>query len=1080
MPADIQKFFSTQGLATPALTDVGIDGSSNSPGSLADGEVVLDICVAGAVAQGADVAVYFAPSTQQGWVDAITHAVHPNAGEPAPSVISISWYITNGDDAATYTSEGVTKAEINAVSASLKDAAALGITVFIASGDTGSDSKVGDGNAHVQYPGSDPSITSCGGTTVGNVSGASFSEVVWNDSFFGGQVGATGGGISDFFALPDYQSGAGVPSSVNPGGRRGRGVPDIAGNASPNSGYDIWVGGVKIPGGGNGTSAVAPLYAGLLAVCNASVGQNVGFLNPLMYALDGTGVMRDIADGNNNALNGAPGYNCGAGWDACTGLGVIEGNALLAALTIRFTKAVVIITDRSTFGQDEIAGMLKSSTPAVIDDAFYVTVDGFTPQQLGITSASPTLAQLQAIAPLFTQAPNVSGMAIEVSGFKPELPALPAQPQRFTFTYKVVFQDTSGFTAPLIPVALTASTHGTSGQALIELIQSPNPFMIDGPVSWLSTDLRVCQVRPGESLLGLGTVSMGSTPADASVFIKDVINGFNNLGPFNHPFELISTDENTSHLELSEKVNGTPVFNFAVCRVRIHELNINATDVRVFFRLFQASSTGSNYAPTTTYLSGGTAGHKIPLLGIVNGALETIPCFAEPRIDSGTVGMDTQTDPANVQTFIADGSGAEQDFFFGCWLDINQPGQLFCPPDPSNPTGPFGNNRQSIQQLVRNLHQCLVAEIAYDPDPIPNGASTGSSDKLAQRNLAIVQSDNPGSVASHRIAHTFDVKPTRQGLPKGWHSDELMIDWGNIPLGTEATLYLPGAQASEILEMSARMYGLTSLQKVDDHTLRCKAGGMTWLPLPIAAGPNYVGLMTIDLPDTVKRGQSFKIVVKQVTSGLALQQPPVINVSRRSARTASQSAPSAATDAISSRAEARRILGAFQLSIPVSTKAQILPSEERAYSVLRWIESTIPSGDRWRVVFERYVGTVAERVKALGGDPAQIRPSPDGSGVHPRPYPGPKPHPTPDRGEERLSALGKIDGLIYDRFGDFDGFILETEEGMRHYKCREPEMAQVVARAWAQRVLVTVIVERDKPHRPERIVLRSPPQPFRP
>jgi hypothetical protein len=1075
LSTDIQTFFSTQGLTTPSLTDVGIDGSSNSPGGLADGEVVLDICVAGAVAQGAAIAVYFAPGTQQGWVDAITRAVHPDPGDPVPSVISISWYITNGDDDTTHTAEGVTTAEINAVSAAFKDAAALGITVLIASGDTGSDSKVGDGKAHVQYPGSDPWVTSCGGTTVGNVSGSSFSEVVWNDTFFGGASGATGGGISDFFGLPDYQSSAGVPASANPGNHHGRGVPDIAGNASPNSGYDIWVGGTKISGGGNGTSAVSPLYAGLIAVCNAALGQNIGFLNPLLYAVAGTGVVRDIADGNDNALNGAPGYTAGGGWDACTGLGVIEGSTFLAALQARFTKAVTIITDRSTFGQDEVTGMLHVSTPAVVEAAFYVTVDGFTPAELGLTSASPTPAQLQAAAPVFTMSPNVSGMAIQVSGFKPELPSLPAQPQRFTFIYRVVFQDISGFTAPQLFVTLTAATHGTSAQAVIELIQSPNPFMIDGPVSWLSTDLRVFQLRPGDSLPGLGSVTMGSSPSDAPTFIKGVINGFNGMGPFNHPFDLISTDENTSQVELSEKVDGVPVFNFAVCRVRVREFADNATDVRVFFRLFQASTTDTNYAPATTYLSGGAGGTKVPLLGLVNGALETIPCFAEPRVDTGSTGMDQQADPANVQTFVADGTGNEQDFYFGCWLDINQPGILVCPASPPNATGPFSSGRKSVQDLVRNQHQCLVAEIAYDPDPIPNGVSVGSSDKLAQRNLAIVQSDNPGSVASHRIANTFDVKATKPVLPPGWHPDELMIDWGGTPPDSEVQIYLPAADADEILRMAASLYGVTTLKKIDDHTLGCKASGMTWVPLPPGSGPNYAGLMTIDLPETVKRGQSFTVVVKQVTSGVATQlppPPPVINAKLKGA------AAKEGGHRVAERTEARRIHGAYQITIPVTKKAHMLPAEERLFSVLRWIGQSIDGDDRWLPVFERYVGIVGDRVKALGGDPGHIRPSPDGSGVKGEhaPHPGPGPHHGGQhRGEQRLHLTGKVDGLVYDRFGDFDGFMLDTEDGERRFHCREPEMAELLHEAWSQRLLVTVVVEEDCLSRPERVILRSPP-----
>ncbi|MEV5011929.1 S53 family peptidase [Streptomyces sp. NPDC055692] len=976
-PADITRFFSTRGLTAPTITDVGIDGGSNSPGSNLsyDSEAVQDICIACAVAQKANAAVYFANRTQKGWVDAITRAVHPKAGDPTPSVISISWFIVRGDDPGALAAEGVSTAELNAVSAALKDAATLGITVLVTSGDRGSDCKVGDGKAHVEYPGSDPWATSCGGTTVGNVSGSTFTEVAWNDTFSFPNVsgtGATGGGVSDFFALPDYQRSANVPASVRPGGKLGRGVPDIAANASPNSGYDIWVNGSTVSHGGNGTSAVAPLYAGLIAVCNATLGQNVGFLNPLLYALNGTGVIRDIADGGTNALNGAPGYTAGAGWDACTGLGVIDGTALLTALQARFTKDVTIVTDRSTFGMDEITAMLTVSSPAVINDAFYVTVDGFTPAQLGITSASPTTTQLEAWAPRFTTAPTVSGMSISPTGFKPELPSLPAQPQRFTFTYRVAFTDTTGFTANVLPVTLTASTHGVigeaavlvTGQAAIELIENSNPFMVDGPVSWLSTDLRVFQIHPGDSLVGLSGVSMGSTPADASTFIKAVVKGFNELGSINHPFDLISTDENTSRLELSEKVNNVPVFNFAVCRVRIRGF-ASATDVRVFFRLFQASTTAMAFDPNTTYLSSVSGGAKIPLLGLAGGAVETIPCFADLRVDTSSTSMADQRDPTNVQTFVVDGTGNEQDFYFGCWLDINQPLALVCPPNPPNATGPFSSGRQSVQQMVRALHQCLVAEIVYDPDPIPNGASPGSSDKLAQRNLAIVASDNPGTSASHRTATTFDVEATSPTLPHGWHPDELLIDWGATPPGSEAQIHLSGTDADEVLALSATAYGYTTLRKVDDHTLATTTGAVTWLPLPTGFGPHYTGLLTVDLPATIKRGQSFKAVVKQITSG-GVKRPPVLGIS------------SLKTDPPQ---EGRRTRGSFQLTIPVSTKVNLLPDEERAYSALRWIQSTAPAHDRWGGPFDRYVSIVGERVRAFGGDPGQIAPSPDGSGV---------------------------------------------------------------------------------------------------
>lgn len=340
---------------------------------------------------------------------------------------------------------------------------------------------------------------------------------------------------------------------------------------------------------------------------------------------------------------------------------------------------------------------------------------------------------------------------------------------------------------------------------------------------------------------------------------------------------------------------------------------------------------------------------------------------------------------------------------------------------------------------------------------------------------AVVQSDNPGSVASHRIANTFDVKATRPVLPPGWHPDELMIDWGSTPPDSEVQIFLPAADADEILRMAASLYGVTTLKKIDDHTLGCKANGMTWLPLPPGSGANYAGLMTMDLPSTVKKGQSFTVVVKQVTSGIARQvppPPPVINAKRVHKPVKEEGVK------IDQRPEARRIHGAYQLTIPVTTKAHMLPAEERLFSVLRWIEKSIEAGDRWLPVFERYVGTVGDRVKALGGDPGHIRPSPDGSGVHGERAPHTKPGGEgTGRGEHRLHLTGKVDGLVYDRFGDFDGFILDTEDGERHFHCRELEMAEVLYEAWSERVLLTVVVEEDALSRPEKIILRSPPPP---
>jgi kumamolisin len=330
--ADIQAFFPGLGLGTPTIASVGVDGAANAPSGDPGGpdlEVALDIDVAGSVGQGANIAVYFAPWTEQGWVDAVTTAVHDTTN--APSVLSISWGWAENNAAGQV---NWTPAAISAVNATFQEAAMMGVTVLAASGDDGSNDQIGDGRAHVDYPASDPAVTTCGGTIIENAAGSTFTEGTWNDSSAGG--GVTGGGISDIFGcttqfptLPVWQSGVGVPPSVNDG-HQGRGIPDVAGNASPFSGYNITADGVTQPIGG--TSGVAPLYAGLVALLNANLGKAVGYLNPTLYSLGTTGVFRDIADGVSNATEGAPGYTSVSGWDACTGFGSVDGQALLTAL----------------------------------------------------------------------------------------------------------------------------------------------------------------------------------------------------------------------------------------------------------------------------------------------------------------------------------------------------------------------------------------------------------------------------------------------------------------------------------------------------------------------------------------------------------------------------------------------------------------------------------------------------------------------------------------------------------------------------------------------------------------------------
>ncbi len=316
-------------LPLPRIVDVPIDGTTNSGSS--DGETGLDITVAGAIAPKATIAVYFAGAEVQNMLHALQTMIHPKGGDPVPGIISIS-YGWGPDDRGT---PNFSDNEWGQFVQLFEDAATNKISVFVSSGDTGAFSE-SQTLAQVSYPGSDVWVTSCGGTTIGNIAGASFDEWVWNDvGNGGGPPGATGGGISAQFETPSYQRGASVPVR-NGTGTAGRGVPDIAGNASENSGYLQVINGER-PQPVGGTSAVAPLYAGLIARINANNGFLAGYLNPLMYSLPAS-AFRDIkgAPGPaNNSFAHVEGYPAGPGWDACTGLGSVNGKALQDALIAR-------------------------------------------------------------------------------------------------------------------------------------------------------------------------------------------------------------------------------------------------------------------------------------------------------------------------------------------------------------------------------------------------------------------------------------------------------------------------------------------------------------------------------------------------------------------------------------------------------------------------------------------------------------------------------------------------------------------------------------------------------------------------
>ncbi|MDP9074760.1 MAG: S53 family peptidase, partial [Actinomycetota bacterium] len=310
-PEDIAAYFQQIGVSQPTVVAVSVDGAANSPSTSSgpDGEVMLDIEVIGGLAPGALIAVYFAPNSEQGFIDAISTAAHDTVRKP--SVISISW----GGPENNWSAQARQQIEQG-----FTDAGAMGVTVTAASGDNGSSDGVNDGSQHTDFPSSAPHALACGGTDL-QVSGGKISgQSVWNSGAGGG---ATGGGISDVFPVPAYQQGISLPPSVNDGQTR-RGVPDVAGDADPATGYTVRVDGQTLTIGG--TSAVAPLWAALIAVLNQALGKSLGFFHPTLYTQAVSSTLNDVTQGSNGA------YSAGPGWDACTGLGSPDGAKLLAAL----------------------------------------------------------------------------------------------------------------------------------------------------------------------------------------------------------------------------------------------------------------------------------------------------------------------------------------------------------------------------------------------------------------------------------------------------------------------------------------------------------------------------------------------------------------------------------------------------------------------------------------------------------------------------------------------------------------------------------------------------------------------------
>ena len=807
------------------------------------------------------------------------------------------------------------------------------------------------------------------------------------------------------------------------------------------------------------------------------------------------------------------------------------------------------LIDRSTFGEGEITALINNAgAPATIDPALYVVVEGFTPGELGLNSGNlstppnvPTVTSTVA-----------SGMTFEFSGsVVPEDPTLGNHPQRFTFPYRAVFQNTSMFGFPTPPTSrdvllgATIAAAGTSvqGIAKIQLIKNPNPYILHGGTAqgqpwFLSMDVKVFQVKQGQTKFAAHVGSAGGARAVATTFIQQVLTNLNGSpGSAASMFDALPMDENAASLAIAQTDgSGTPVYNFAVARVRYRD-TVAANNVRLFFRMWPAQQTNATFNPNTLYRTGVNGSNHIPLLGVQGDEIMTIPFFSTQRINTAVASMATQLDAPNVRAIQPDSLGGEVDAYFGCWLDINQPNdklfpaRLVGPNTPATFNGPFTSAGPllPIQQLVRSAHQCLIAEIQFDPVPIPGYADPSTSDKLAQRNLTFVNVPNPGMIDSRRVPQTFEVRPTPAAFPAELPPDELMFEWVDIPHGSEATVYLPGTSADEILDLASQMYSTHRLQKEDDHTIRVLAGGVTYVPVPRGSDINFAGLLTVDLPAGIKKGNTHHVTIRQITTAIADapreffrdrehrgdggNEPTVNGKGRKKAKpavAAESDVPSlqhalvAATGVATTGSATnqwwlhdlmwRRVLGVFHLTIPVSTKGELLAGEERMLSVLRWIHQAIPTDSRWYPVFLRYLEQIARRVAEMGGDPDVVVADPDGEWKHRHRHDGNGHDGQNDDGDSgehdnddavddqnlhhghraQVEHVGKIAGLVHNRYGEFVGFTLDTELGLRRYEGGERAMELLARWAWQDRITITVYSEAGDPDRPLRIVLDAP------
>ena len=1098
-------------------------------------ELTQDISTSAGIAQGATINVYFTEGSENGFLEFFNRVLLPDPGENQPTVVTMSFLPNIGDDAngtSAYTGVGKlsdTSSFVYQANQILTALAGVGINVFYAIGDwgsgnwfplTGTSPSAPDANMHVSYPGTDPSVTACGGTVKGKSAENAWSDAYSTTSNFGGDFqtptqtnnnfGSTGGGVSATFSAPAFQTAAGITGATDSAGTNhsGRGVPDVAGHVAYQG---FFVNGLSYTY--VGTSCVAPFYAGLAALLRSALGRQLGALNDILYTLKDV-AFNDITTGDNdphttpaNVKLTIPSYTgstvdpaffkATTGWDACTGLGSIDGTKLLNGISsLLYNRTFYFQVNKGSYGLDEVKINLTWSTPTPM----WLVLEGFTPNAVTAASVNPSVIS------------SVSGITVTVGTPQPEITGQPNTPQRIFFPCTVQFTATaaqhqsSGGIFPNVqnpPVSLgallIAPSISIAGQLLpaaettLILDQGADPYFANfanNGYFYLSQDLRVFTVCPGIPAQSAPIDSIALNASDphnwdtaaAYTYIQTLLQHLNStyaatgtdaFTKFPAQNDALSGDSSVTPTQLdpSNPSGNKPFtnYNFAVARVRVSGTpnTTTSSNVRVMFRLFASQTSDTDYQSLTYPSTTDADGQPLaPQLGIGN---VTIPFFATGNYESNSdfgANTDYSGNSINNQPVSIDGSG-ESFAYYGCYLNIY----------PTSNTITTSSGKQAVQALLPSTHSCLVAQLVYDEAPYPTGPGIVLgpewSDNFAQRNLQVTFSDNPGPASTHLVPQTFDVRPSpAPGTgPLQNYPDEMMIDWGNTPAGSQASIYWPAVASSDVLTLADKFYSTHQLSAADANTITCKVPrGITCVPIPTGGTANYAGLFSVQLPAGVTAGQLYTITVRRISSRPGTPPPPPPPPPPKIAR---QTLPTTEAAAPVMR-NWRYVVGSFAVRIPVTTAKVMLPVEENIYSILKWRLSQMIPSDRWVPVLERYLEYIGGRITGLGHNPVTIEPSP--WGYNGPPQPGTGPGSGPGKRHHEREETGKVTGVIYDRFGDFEGFHLLTEHGHeRTYFSHQAEIETLARYAWLDRIVITVLSDEHHPDVPVHIILRRAP-----